>query len=104
MRETGKPLVSCPDRRCLVARISDFVFRNGGNFLHFDQHTDVQAGVFLARAEWELDGFQIPRERLAECFQGIALECGAFNSQLQKWSSLPVDWSRMSTTRFGHGR
>ena len=52
------------------------MFRNGGNFLHFDQHTDIQAGVFLARAEWELNGFQIPRERIAECFQGIAFECG----------------------------
>jgi formyltetrahydrofolate deformylase len=76
MQQTAKLLVSCPDRRGLVARISDFVFRNGGNFLHFDQHTDVQAGVFLARAEWELDGFQIPRERIGSCFQGIALECG----------------------------
>jgi formyltetrahydrofolate deformylase len=69
-------LVSCPDRRGLVARISDFVFRNGGNFLHFDQHTDLQAGVFLARAEWELEGFQIPRDQIGDCFQGIALECG----------------------------
>jgi len=60
----------------LVARISDFVFRNGGNILHFDQHTDVDAGVFLARLEWELDGFQIQRERIEDCFQGIALECG----------------------------
>ena len=76
VKETAKLLVSCPDRPGLVARISDFVFRNGGNFLHFDQHTDVQAGVFLARAEWELDGFQIPRERIGDCFQGIALECG----------------------------
>jgi formyltetrahydrofolate deformylase len=76
VKETAKLLVSCPDRRGLVARISDFVFRNEGNFLHFDQHTDVQAGVFLARAEWEVNGFQIPRERIAECFQGIASECG----------------------------
>ena len=76
MKETAKLLVSCPDQHGLVARISDFVFRNGGNFLHFDQHTDIHAGVFLARAEWELDGFQIPRERISECFQGIALECG----------------------------
>jgi formyltetrahydrofolate deformylase len=76
MKDTATLLVSCPDRRGLVARISDFVFRNGGNFLHFDQHTDVEAAVFLARAEWELEGFQIPRERISECFQGIALECG----------------------------
>ena len=76
MSDTAKLLISCPDRRGLVARISDFVFRNGGNFLHFDQHTDLQAGVFLARAEWELDSFQIPRDRIGECFRGIALECG----------------------------
>ncbi len=75
MKPTANLLVACPDRRGLVARISDFVSRNGGNFLHFDQHTDLQAGIFLARAEWELDGFQIPRDRIAECFQGIALEC-----------------------------
>jgi formyltetrahydrofolate deformylase len=74
--QTAKLLVSCPDRRGLVARISDFIFRNGGNILHFDQHTDVQAGIFLARMEWDLEGFQIPRERIADCFQGIALECG----------------------------
>jgi formyltetrahydrofolate deformylase len=75
VKEVAKLTISCPDRRGLVARISDFVFRNGGNFLHFDQHTDLQAGVFLARMEWELEGFQIPRERIAECFRGIALEC-----------------------------
>ena len=75
MRHTAKLIVSCPDQRGLVARISDFIFRNGGNILHFDQHTDLQAGVFLARTEWELEGFQIPRERIADCFQGIALEC-----------------------------
>jgi formyltetrahydrofolate hydrolase len=32
MQQTAKLLVSCPDRKGLVGRISDFVFRNGGNF------------------------------------------------------------------------
>ena len=76
LKHTARLIVSCPDRRGLVARISDFIFRNGGNILHFDQHTDLQAGVFLARMEWELEGFQIPREKIADCFQGIAMECG----------------------------
>jgi formyltetrahydrofolate deformylase len=76
LKHTARLIVSCQDRRGLVARISDFVFRNGGNILHFDQHTDLEAGVFLARLEWELEGFQIPREQIADCFQGIALECG----------------------------
>lgn len=76
MKHTAKLIVSCPDQRGLVARISDFIFRNGGNILHFDQHTDVQANVFLARVEWELDGFHIPRDKIRDCFQGIAMECG----------------------------
>ena len=76
MKHTARLIVSCPDRRGLVARVSDFIFRNGGNIVHFDQHTDLQDGVFLARMEWELDGFQIPHDKIAECFRGIALECG----------------------------
>jgi formyltetrahydrofolate deformylase len=76
LKHTARLIVSCPDRRGLVARVSDFIFRNGGNIVHFDQHTDLQDGVFLARMEWELDGFQIPRDKIAECFRGIALECG----------------------------
>jgi formyltetrahydrofolate deformylase len=76
MRETVTLLVSCADRKGLVAAISNFVFRHGGNFLSFDQHTDLDAGMFLARMEWELDGFQIRPERIRESFQPIAQENG----------------------------
>src|SRR5262245_23883681 len=65
LKHTARLIVSCPDHRGLVARVSDFIFRNGGNIVHFDQHTDLQVGVFLARMEWELDGFQIPRDKIA---------------------------------------
>jgi len=76
LNHTARLIISCPDQRGLVARVSDFVSRNGGNILHFDQHTDLADGVFLARVEWELESFRIPRERIRDCFQGIALECG----------------------------
>lgn len=97
MKHTAKLIVSCPDRRGLVARISDFIFRNGGNILHFDQHTDLEAGVFLARLEWELEGFQIPRDKIADCFRGIALECGMqfeliFSDQVPKMAILASKW------------
>ncbi len=49
MISTATLLVSCPDRKGLVARISDFIFRHGGNILHADQHTDLEK-VVLARA------------------------------------------------------
>jgi len=76
MRNTAILLVSCPDGTGLVARISDFIFRRGGNILDFDQHTDLEAGVFLARVEWTLSGFRVSRGRVTEAFEPVAAEYG----------------------------
>jgi formyltetrahydrofolate deformylase len=76
MRNTAILMVSCPDSRGLVARISEFIFRHGGNILDFDQHTDIDAGVFLARAEWDLDGFSIAREEIVQALGPLADKCG----------------------------
>lgn len=65
-------LASCHDQRGIVAAVSDFVYRNGGNILDFDQHTDVDDGTFLQRLSWDLGGFAIPRAGIAEAFRPIA--------------------------------
>ena len=39
-RKTGILLLTCSDQRGLVAAVSDFVVRHGGNIVHADQHTD----------------------------------------------------------------
>ena len=67
-------LISCPDRKGLVALISDFVYRHNGNILHADEHSDREAGVFLMRVEWELGGFDLPKERIAGAFEPLARE------------------------------
>ena len=72
MSETATLLVSCPDQKGLVSGISSFISRNGGNILQSDQYTDVEAGIFLARFEFHLDGFQIPRDRIAAEFRTLA--------------------------------
>src|SRR5260221_12290987 len=72
MAETVTLLVSCPDQKGLVSGISNFIFRNGGNILQSDQYTDVEAGIFLARFEFHLTGFQIPSEQIAESFRPLA--------------------------------
>jgi len=69
---TAVLLISCPDRRGLVAAVSDFIYRNNGNIIHADQHTDQEEGVFLQRVEWELEGFGIPRQDIADAFRPIA--------------------------------
>ncbi|MEE8385139.1 MAG: ACT domain-containing protein, partial [Dehalococcoidia bacterium] len=79
MKETGVTavlLLSCPDQKGLVASVSDFLYRNDGNIIHADQHTDAEEGIFLQRVEWELAGFRIPREEIREAFQPIAERFG----------------------------
>ena len=73
---TAVLLLSCRDQKGLVAAVSDFLYRNNGNITHADQHTDREEGVFLQRVEWELDGFAIERERIAEEFRPIAERFG----------------------------
>ena len=81
---TAVLLLSCPDQKGLVAAVSDFLYRNDGNIIHADQHTDAstslstgqEEGVFLQRVEWELKGFAVPREGIAEAFEPIAERFG----------------------------
>ncbi|MBD2179844.1 formyltetrahydrofolate deformylase [Planktothrix sp. FACHB-1355] len=69
---TATLLVSCPDSRGLVAKIANFIYANGGNIIHADHHTDFAAGLFLTRIEWQLDGFNLPRDLIGPAFNAIA--------------------------------
>lgn len=69
---TATLLISCPDERGLVAKFANFIYANGGNIIHADQHTDFSAGLFLTRIEWQLEGFNLPRELIGPAFNAIA--------------------------------
>jgi formyltetrahydrofolate deformylase len=69
---TATLLISCRDQKGLVAAVSDFLYRNNGNIIHADQHTDQEESVFLQRVEWQLAEFAIPREKIRESFQPLA--------------------------------
>ncbi len=71
-KPTATLLVSCPDQQGLVAKIANFIYSNGGNIIHADQHTDFAAGLFLTRIEWQLNGFNLPRELIGPAFNAIA--------------------------------
>jgi formyltetrahydrofolate deformylase len=55
-------LVSCRDRTGLVAALSDFVFRNGGNIIDADQHAELETGLFFMRLVWDLQTFRLDRQ------------------------------------------
>ena len=72
MKNTAILRVQCPDRKGLDAALADFIFRANGNILHFEQHQVAEMGLYLARIEWDLTGFQIPMEDFAHRFSPIA--------------------------------
>jgi len=71
-QETATLLVSCPDQQGLVAKIANFIYSNGGNIIHADHHTDLEAGLFLSRIEWQLEGFNLPFNLIGAAFSAIA--------------------------------
>jgi formyltetrahydrofolate deformylase len=75
-KPTATLLVSIPDQKGLVAKLANFIFANGGNIIHADHHTDFEAGLFLSRIEWQLEGFNLPRELIDPAFGAIAQPLG----------------------------
>lgn len=65
-------LLSCPDRKGLVAKISNFIFNHNGNIVHADQHTSKRGKIFFMRIEWELKGFALGREEIPAAFAPLA--------------------------------
>jgi formyltetrahydrofolate deformylase len=71
-KQTATLLISCPDQKGLVAKFANFIYANGGNITHADQHTDFEAGLFLTRIEWQLKGFNLAKDVITPAFNAIA--------------------------------
>ncbi|MDR3763740.1 MAG: formyltetrahydrofolate deformylase [Acidobacteriota bacterium] len=67
-------LLSCPDRKGLVAVISNFIFRHNGNILHADEHRDSETNLFLMRVEFDPSGMDVSLDALAAEFSPLAAE------------------------------
>ena len=72
MPHTATLLITCPDRKGLVARVSGLLYAHGANIIHADQHQDHEAALFFMRVEWVLNGFDIEAFRAA--FTPLATE------------------------------
>ena len=57
-------LVSCPDRRGIVAALAQTLYGHGANILDADQHTDTQAGQFFQRIRFDFGQLHTDRHSL----------------------------------------
>lgn len=71
---TATLLLSCPDRRGIVAQLSQFIFERNGNIIDLDEHVDEDEHVFFLRVAWDMKAFTVPPALLEETFQPLATE------------------------------
>lgn len=76
MKNTAVLLVQCPNRNGLDATIAEFIYRYDGNIVHFEQHQAGENRYFLARVEWELEGFRLEMKDFDGAFGPIAHKFG----------------------------
>jgi len=71
-------LFQCQDQKGIVAKISDFILKHGGNIITADQHsTDPEGGYFFMRIEFILDKDQYTKKDLISAFANIGKEFNA---------------------------
>jgi formyltetrahydrofolate deformylase len=65
-------LVSCPDRRGIVAALAQVLYGHGANILDSDQHTDTVAGLFFQRLRFDLAQLMTDRVALERSIAELA--------------------------------
>jgi len=70
--ELATLLVSCPDRRGIVAGLAQLLYGHGANILDSDQHTDPIAGMFFQRIRFDLSELQTDRRTLEQAVAEVA--------------------------------
>ena len=69
-------LISCPDKKGLIAAISQFIAMHDGNILSADQYVSEGSATFLMRLEIEGAGFGLERDEFAAAFAPLARRHG----------------------------
>jgi formyltetrahydrofolate deformylase len=78
--QTAVLLVSCPDRRGIVAALAQVLHGHGANILDADQHTDPIAGQFFQRIRFDLTELLTDRISLE---RGIGEVAARFSMRFQ---------------------
>jgi formyltetrahydrofolate deformylase len=73
--DTATLVVSCPDRKGLVAALSSLLSDHGANIREAQQHLDPVERIFSQRIHFDLADLDLPRAQLEEL---LRIECGRY--------------------------
>jgi formyltetrahydrofolate deformylase len=74
MKNSAVLLLSCTDRKGVVASVAGFIYQHGGNILHADEHGDHESNTFLMRVEFDPAELDLPLSNFVWHFAPIAKE------------------------------
>jgi formyltetrahydrofolate deformylase len=75
-QQTSTLLVSCPDRRGIVAALAQVLHGHGANIIDSDQHTDTEAGIFFQRICFDESELLSDRTALTRAIDEVAERMG----------------------------
>ncbi len=87
--ETAILLAHCENKDGIFYDIIDFLFKNNGNIVRLDQHVDPDSQHFFIRAEWYVEGFSIPKDKIKDFFTTLVGQKYTLNWQLNYSSTKP---------------
>jgi len=70
-KQTAVLLIHCPDQKGILADVTQFLNKNNGNIIYLDENVDRVESIFFMRVEWEIEHFNIPREKIADYFDTL---------------------------------
>jgi formyltetrahydrofolate deformylase len=76
MSDTGVLLLSCPERKGVVAAVASFIYQHNGNIVRADEHQDPDLKLYFMRVEWDLIDFHLDLSDFRRLFAPIAGEFG----------------------------
>lgn len=62
-------LIHCQDKPGIIAAVTQYILKHGGNILDLDQHTDSTKQKFYMRVSWDLKQFDIPQKEIDANFK-----------------------------------
>ncbi len=96
---TATLLVSCPDRKGLVAALAKLLAEHGANILQAQQHTDAREGTFFQRIHFETAELDIARDELEAL---LRIECGRYDMDWQILYGDPLKRVAIFVSKFEH--
>ncbi|WP_203256774.1 formyltetrahydrofolate deformylase [Hyunsoonleella ulvae] len=62
-------LIHCKDRQNIIATVTNFIAKKGGNIVYLDQHVDRQQDIFFMRLESEFIDDNFSTDVFKDCFK-----------------------------------